>query len=133
MGLLAACLLIAVTMAWGEASANEKAGMPSERKALQERYAGSGAATETVARVESIRTHEDRLFLNGEPYILKRATRFEDEDGVRIGLEDIPLGAQLEVEYRTGSGLEESGYGPDMKILTKVRIVQPPPRKQPVP
>ena len=133
MRLFIGFLALAVVLVWGEASASEKTGMPSEQKALQERYAGSGAGTETIARVKSLRRHEDRLFLNGEPYVLKRTTRVEDEEGARIDLEEIPLGAQIEVEYRTGSRLEESGYGPDTKILTKIRLVQPPPRTQPAP
>ncbi len=117
---------VALVLGWSEVSANERTGMPSERQALEERYAGTGAGTDAVARVQSLRRHEDRLFVNGEPYILKSTTRFEDEDGFQIGLEDIPLGAQIEVEYRTGSGLEESGYDPGTKILTKIRIVQAP-------
>ena len=70
--------------------------------------------------------------MNGEPFVLKRQTRFEDERGSKIGLEDIPLGGKVEVQYHKGSRLEESGYGPETKILTRIRLIQPPPGKKPV-
>jgi hypothetical protein len=70
--------------------------------------------------------------VNGEPFVLKRQTRIEDERGAKIRLEDIPLGAQIDVRYRTGSTLEDSGDGPDVRILTRIRIVRLPERKDPV-
>jgi hypothetical protein len=130
--LLGGVLLFTVVFAWGGVGASEKYGMPSEDQARRQGYLGSGTGTEQVARVSSLRVQEDRLFVNGEPFILKRQTRFEDERGVRIGLQDIPLGAGIELEYQTGSDREESGYGPEAKILTRIRIVQPPQGKKPV-
>jgi len=125
-------LIFAVTLAWGGVGANEKYGMPSEEEAHRQGYTGSGGTAEQLAWVESLRKQEDRLFVNGEPFVLERQTRFEDKRGARIGLEDIPLGAKIEVQYRMGSRLEDSGYGPETKILTRIRIIQPPAGKKPV-
>lgn len=131
-GLLIGILLFTVLVAWETVGASEKYGMPSEEEARRQGYMLSGTRAEEVARVRSLITQEDRLFVNGEPFVLKRQTRFEDERGMRIRLQDIPAGAQIELEYRTGSTLEESGYGPEAKILRRIRIVQPPAGKKPV-
>lgn len=130
-GFLFGVVLLGVVFAWEAVGAGEKYGMPSEYEARSQGYRSAGEAGEQVARVKSLRKQEDRLFVNGEPFVLKRQTRFEDERGVGIGLEDIPLGAQIELEYRTGSTLEESGYGPEAKILTRIRLVQLPPGNKP--
>jgi len=119
-------------IAWNGVGASERYGMPSEEEAHRQGYTDTGGTAEQVAWVKSLSTQEDRLFVNDEPFVLKRQTRFEDERGARIRLEDIPLGARIEVQYRTGSRLEESGYGPEVKILTRIRLVQPPPGKKPV-
>lgn len=125
-------LIFAVVIAWNGVGASERYGMPSEEEAHRNGDTGTGGTAEQVAWVKSLRKQEDRLFVNDEPFVLKRQTRFEDERGARIRLEDIPLGARIEVQYRTGSRLEESGYGPEVKILTRIRLVQPPPGKKPV-
>jgi len=125
-------LISAVMLAWQGVGASERYEMPSEDEAHRNGYTGTGATAEQVAWVKSLRKQEDRLFVNGEPFVLKRQTRFEDERGAKIGLEDIPLGARIEVQYRTGSRLEESGYGPEAKILTRIRLLQLPPGKKPV-
>lgn len=131
-GLLAGALLLAVMLAWDGAGASEQYGMPSEQEARGQAYTG-GSSFEQVARVKSLRKEEDRLFVNGEPFVLKSETRIEDEKGRRIGIEDIPLGAQVEMQVQTGSTLENSGYGPEAKILTRMRVVQPRQGKKPVP
>ena len=105
---------------------------PAKRKRTGRGTQTQEVTAEQVAWVKSLRKQEDRLFVNDEPFVLKRETRFEDERGAKIRLEDIPLGARIEVQYRTGSRLEESGYGPEVKILTRIRLVQPPPGKKPV-
>jgi len=119
-------LIFAVTLAWEAVGASEKYGMPSEEEAHRQGYTGKGGTAEQLSRVESLHKQEDRLFVNGEPFVLERQTRFENERGARIGLKDIPLGARIEVQYRTGSRLEESGYGPETKILTRIRLIQRP-------
>lgn len=128
--LLVGFLIFAVMPAWEGVGANERYGMPSEEEARQGDTGTEGTAEE-LAWVKSLLKQEDRLFVNGEPFVLDRQTRFEDERGARIGLEDIPLGARIEVQYRTGSRLEDSGYGPDVKILTRIRLVQAPPGRKP--
>jgi|GEM_PF-2709890 len=130
--LLFGVLIFAVMVAWEGVGASERYGMPSEEEAHRQGHAGTGGTAEELVWVKSLRKQEDRLFVNGEPFVLKRQTRFEDERGARIGLEDIPRGARIEVQYRTGSRLEESGYGPEAKILTRIRLVQPPAGKKPV-
>lgn len=125
-------LIFAVMIAWNGVGASERYGMPSEEEAHRQGYTDTGGTAEQVAWVKSLRKQEDRLFVNDEPFVLNRETRFEDDRGAKIRLEDIPLGARIEVQYRTGSRLEESGYGPEVKILTRIRLVQPPPGKKPV-
>jgi hypothetical protein len=126
-------LIFAVMLAWEGVGASERYGMPSEEEAHRQGYTGTGGTAEQLEWVKSLRKQEDRLFVNGEPFVLERETRFEDERGARIGLENIPLGARIEVQYRTGSRLEESAYGPEVKILTRIRLVKPPPGKKPAP
>jgi hypothetical protein len=106
--------------------ADERYGMPSEGEAHRQGDSKTGTAVEQGTWVKSLRMHEDRLFLNGEPFVLEQETRFEDQRGGRIGLQDIPRGARVEVQYRTGSRLEESRYGPETKILTRLRVVELP-------
>ncbi len=125
-------LIFAVMLVWEGVGASERHEMPSEDQAHRNGYTGTGATVEQVAWVKSLRKQEDRLFVNGEPFVLKRQTRFEDERGAKIGLEEIPMGAQIEVQYRTGSTLEDSGYGPEAKILTRIRVVQVPEKKKSV-
>ena len=114
----------------GPVGASERYGMPSEQAA--QHYAGGGATVEQVFQVSSLRKQEDRLFVNGEPFVLKRQTRVEDERGAKIRMDDIPLGAQIELTYRTGSTLEDSGDGPDARILTRIRILRLPEKEDPV-
>jgi hypothetical protein len=130
-GMLAGVLLFTAVLGWEAVGASEKRGMPSEEEAYRYGYASEGMRHEQVAWVKSLRKHEDRLFVNGEPFVLKRQTRFEDERGAKIGLEDIPAGAQIEVEYRTGLSLENNGHPPETKVLTRIRILEPPPGKKP--
>jgi hypothetical protein len=130
-GVFAGVLLFAALLSWEGVRAGEKYGMPSEQEAHQCGHLNTGTKAEQVAWVKSLRKQEDRLFVNGEPFVLERETRFEDHRGTRISLQDIPLGAQIEVQYRTGLGLENSGYGPETKILTRIRLVQSPPGKKP--
>ena len=59
-------------------------------------------------------------------------TGVEIRPGNALPLKDIPLGAKIEVQYHMGSRLEESGYGPETRILTRIRLLQPPPGKKPV-
>ena len=123
-------LAFAFAFCCGAVGASERYGMPSEQEARHD--TGGGSTVEEVAWVSSLRKQEDRLFLNGEPFVMKRQTRIEDERGAKIRIEDIPYGAQIEVQYRTGSTLEDSGDGPDAKVLTRIRIVQLPEKNKPV-
>jgi hypothetical protein len=123
-GLLAGVLLLAFLFCCGAVGASERYGMPSEQEARH--HSGGGSTVEQAVEVKSLRMQEDRLFVNGEPYVLKRRTRVEDERGAKIRVEDIPRGAQIEVRYRTGSTLEDSADGPDARILTTIRIVELP-------
>jgi hypothetical protein len=131
-GILAGVLLFTVMLGWEAAGAGEKLGMPSEAEAYRQGNATMGSSAEQVAWVTSLRKQEDRLFVNGEPFVLKARTRFEDKRGAKIGLGDIPVGSQIEVQYRTGLSLENSGYSPETKILTRIRLLEPPPGKKPV-
>jgi len=125
-------LISAVMLAREGVGASERYGMPSEAEAQRQGHTDTKGTAEQVAWVTSLHKQEDRLFVNGEPFVLKAQTRFEDERGAKIGLKDIPLGAKIEVQYHMGSRLEESGYGPETRILTRIRLLQPPPGKKPV-
>ncbi len=127
--ILAGILLFVLLLAWKGVGANEKYGMPSEEEARRLGYTNTNASAERVVWLESLIQQEDRLFVNGEPFVLEHRTRFENERGGKIRLGDIPFGAQIELQYHMGSRLEDSGYGPKDKILTRVRLLQPPPRK----
>jgi hypothetical protein len=131
-GILPSLVLLAVLSLCGTAVASEQYGMPSEAEAHRNAYTSGGSSFEEVAWVKSLRRQEDMLFLNGEPFVLNRETRIEEERGGMIRLEDIPTGAQIEVRYRTGSTLEDSGYGPESKILTRIRVLQVPEGKKPL-
>ena len=100
--------------------------MPSELEARQHAYTATETVVERIGQVESVRREEDRLFLNGEPFVLRGRIPIENERGAGIRLEDIPLWAWIEVKYHRGSALEDSGYGPEDKILTGIRLVRPP-------
>lgn len=132
-GLLAGALLFAVVFAWEGAGATEQYGMPSEQATREQTYGSGGTTFVQVARVSSLRKHEDRLFVNVEPFVLKSETRFEDERGRRIEMGEIPLGAQIEMHVQRGSYLEDSGYGPDTRILMRMRILQRPEENKPAP
>lgn len=126
-------LLLSVLFVAGGAGADEKYGMPSESEARRQARAGSWPTSEQLVRIESLTKQEDMLFVNGESYVLRTQTRFEDEGGSRIGFQQIPVGAKVELHYHMGSRLEDSGYGPNTRILTKLRIVEPPPKKKSAP
>ncbi len=126
-------LLFVFMLAWKGAGADEKYGMPSEGEARRLGSTRTNASAEQVVWVESLLQQEDRLFVNGEPFVLEHRTRFENERGAKIRWTDIPVGAQVEVQYRMGSRLEDSSYGPKDRILARMRLLQPPPRKKPVP
>lgn len=131
-GVLPALLAFVVVISWGTAVASEQYGMPSEAEAHRNAYTSAGSSVEEVACVDSLRRQEDMLFLNGEPFALDRETRIEGERGGTIRPEDIPIGAQIEVWYRTGSTLEDSAYGPETKILTRIRVLEVPEGKKPM-
>jgi hypothetical protein len=107
--------------------------MPSEREARGDSDGGGGSTFEQVVRVKSLRKQEDRLFVNEEPFFLKRETLIEDEKGRKIGLGDVPLGAEIEMRVQTGSTLEDSSYGPEARILLRIQVVQSTPRTKRAP
>jgi hypothetical protein len=132
-GILAGALLLVIVFAWERVGASEQYGMPSEQEAHGQSSSGDGSTFEQVARVKSLRKQEDRLFVNGVPFVLGRETRIEDERGRRVGIGDIPLGAQIEMQGQTGSSLEDSAYGPETRILLRLRVLHSPQGKKPTP
>jgi hypothetical protein len=126
-------LLLSVLWCAGGVGADEKYGMPSESEARRQGHAGAWPTSEQIVRIESLSRQEDMLIVNGEAFVVKNQARFEDEGGARIDIRRIPLGAKVELQYHMGSRLEDSGYGPNTRILTKLRIVEPPPKKTPAP
>lgn len=131
-GLFPALLVLAVVFSCETVGASESYEMPGESEAYRNAYTGTGESFQEVAWVKSLRRQEDRVFLNGEAFVLRRETRIEEEQGGRIRLEDIPVGAQIEVWYRTGSTLEDSGYGPKTRILSRIRVLEAPQGRRPL-
>jgi len=103
--------------------AREKDAMPSEREARWPTYLGERFAEDQVI-VKSLRTSEDRLYLNEEPFVLTHQTSIVDEKGRRLRPGSIWVGWLVEVRYRTGQKSEARAFGPDEKVLVRMRVLK---------
>jgi hypothetical protein len=103
--------------------AREKDAMPSEREACWPTYLGE-SFTEDQVIVKSLRTSEDRLYVNEEPFALTHQTSIVDEKGRRLRPGSIWVGWLVELSYRTGQKSEARAYGPDEKVLVRMRVLK---------
>jgi hypothetical protein len=123
IGLVTGILVLFLAAAGHEAAAREGNAMPSELKARWPVYAGERFNEEQVI-VKSLKTHEDRLYVNDEPFVLTHQTSIVDERGRRLRPGSIWVGWLVELSYRTGERSEGRGYGPDEKVLVRMRVLK---------
>ena len=97
--------------------------MPRERAARWTRYLGE-RLTEDQVIVKSLRTSEDRLYLNEEPFVLTHQTSIVDERGRRLRPGSIWVGWLVELCYRRGQKAEARAHGPEEKVLVRMRVLK---------
>jgi hypothetical protein len=115
-------LLLAATIGITVDSRNKDA-TPSEFEARWPTYRGGRVAEDQVI-VKSLRTSEDRLYLNEEPFVLTHQTSIVDERGRKLRPGSIWVGWLVELRYQTGQKSEARGYGPDEKVLVRMRVLK---------
>jgi hypothetical protein len=118
-----ACILWFLASSVVDLNARERDGMPSERRARWPLYLGQRLNEEQVI-VKSLRTQEDRLYVNEEPFVLTHQTSFVDERGRRLRPGSLWVGWLVELHYRTGEKSESHAYGPDQKVLVRMRVLE---------
>ena len=121
--LVASLLLFLIATVGSTANAREKDEMPSEREARWPLYLGE-SLTEDQVIVKSLRTSEDRLYVNEEPFVLTHQTAIVDERGRKLRPGSIWVGWLVELRYRTGQKSEARVYGPDEKVLVRMRVLK---------
>ncbi len=124
IGVVAALLLLPVLFSSGyTAAARERDVMPSEREARWPMYLGETFQEDQVI-IQSLKTHEDRLYVNDEPFVLTNQTSIVDERGRRLRPGSLWVGWLVELRYRTGKRSEVRAYGPDEKVLVRMRVLK---------
>jgi hypothetical protein len=120
----AAWTLLALTASAGHAvAARERDSVTSELEARWPTYTGE-RFNQNQMIVKSLRSHEDRLYVNDEPFVVTHQTLIVDERGRRLRPGCIWVGWLVEVQYRTGERSEGRGYGPDEKVLVRMRVLK---------
>jgi hypothetical protein len=104
-------------------TAEEEDGMPSELASRWPMYTGE-RFDEAQVIVKSIKSQEDRLFVNDEPYVVTHQTKILDERGRRLRPGSFWVGWLVELHYRTGQKSEARSYGPDEKVLVRMRVLK---------
>jgi len=105
------------------ADARVRDAMPSEEAARWAGYLGD-RFTEDQVIVKSLRTSEDRLYLNEEPFVLTHQTSIVDERGRRLRPGSIWVGWLVELCYRRGQKAEARAHGPEEKVLVRMRVLK---------
>jgi len=121
--LLASFLLLLTATIGFTAAAREKDAVPSELEARWPTYLGERFAEDQVI-VKSLRASEDRLYVNEDPFVLTDQTSIVDERGRRLRPGSIWVGWLVELRYRTGRKSEARVYGPDEKVLVRMRVLK---------
>jgi hypothetical protein len=103
--------------------ADEKDAMSSEAGARRPMNL-AGSLMEEQLIVKSLRASEDRLYVNEEPFVLTHQTSIVDERGRKLRPGSIWVGWLVEVRYRTGEKSEARVYGPDEKVLVRMRVLK---------
>lgn len=123
IGWVAATLLFCMGSAGRAAVVQEGVGMPAELEARQPVSAGERFDERQVI-VKSLKTHEDRLYVNNEPFVITHQTSIVDERGRRLRPGSMWVGWLVELQYRTGERSEGCGHGPDEKVLVRMRVLK---------
>lgn len=104
-------------------TANEKDGMPSELASRWPMYTGE-RFDESQVIVKSLKSEEDRLYINDEPFVLTHQTKIVDERGRKLRPGSFWVGWLVELRYRTGQKSEARSYGPNEKVLVRMRVLK---------
>ncbi len=123
IAVVGAFLLLFLALSVVDLAAREKDGMPSERESRWPMYSGERFDEQQVI-VKSLRTQEDRLYVNEEPFIVTHKTSIVDERGRRLRPGSLWVGCLVELRYRTGEKSEARSYHPDDKVLVEMRVLK---------
>ncbi len=123
IAVVGAFLLLSLVLSVLNLTAREKDGMPSELAARWPMYAGE-RFNEMQVIVKSLEAQEDRLYVNDEPFVVTHRTLIVDERGRRLRPGSIWVGWLVELRYRTGQKSEAHAYGPDEKVLVRMRVLK---------
>lgn len=118
-----AVLLLFLVLGVVSLTAHEKDGMPSELAARWPMYSGERFDEEQVI-IKSLKSQEDRLYVNDEPFIVTHQTSVVDERGRKLRPGNMWVGWLVELRYRTGQKSEARSYGPDEKVLVRMRVLK---------
>lgn len=116
-------LLLFIALGVVNPTVREKDGMPSELAARWPMYTGERFDEEQVI-IKSLKSREDRLYVNEEPFVVTHQTSIVDERGRKFRPGSMWVGWLVELRYRTGQESEARAYGPDEKILVRMRILK---------
>lgn len=120
---IGAILLLFLVLGVVHLTALEEEGLLSELAARWPKYAGERFDEEQVI-VKSLKSQEDRLYVNDEPFVVTRQSKIVDERGRRLRPGSIWVGWLVELRYRTGQKSEARAYGPDEKVLVRMRVLK---------
>ena len=123
VAVVGAVLLLFLVLSVVNLTAREKDGMPSELAARWPMYAGERFDEEQVI-IKSLKSQEDRLYVNDEPFVVTHQTSIVDERGRKLRPGNIWVGWLVELRYRTGQKSEARSYGPDEKVLVRMRVLK---------
>jgi hypothetical protein len=118
-----AVLLLFLVLGVVNLTANEKDGMPSELAARWPMYTGERFDEEQVI-IKSLKSQEDRLYVNDEPFVVTHQSSIVDERGRKLRPGSIWVGWLVELRYRTGQKSEARSYGPGDKVLVRMRVLK---------
>ena len=118
-----AVLLLFLVLGVVKLTANEKDGMPSELAARWPMYTGERFDEEQVI-IKSLKSQEDRLYVNNEPFVVTHQSSIVDERGRKLRPGSIWVGWLVELRYRTGQKSEARSYGPGDKVLVRMRVLK---------
>jgi hypothetical protein len=120
---VAASFLLFLVLCVVDLTAREQDGMPSELASRWPMYTGERFDEEQVI-IKSLKSREDRLYVNDEPFVVTHQTLIVDERGRRLRPGSIWVGWLVELRYRTGQKSEARSYGPDEKVLVRMRVLK---------
>jgi hypothetical protein len=123
IAVVGAVLLLFLASSVVNLTAREKDGVPSELAARWPMYTGERFDEEQVI-VKSLKSQEDRLYVNDEPFVVTHQSKIVDERGRRLRPGSIWVGWLVELRYRTGQKSEARSYGPDEKVLVRMRVLK---------